>query len=160
MTSWQLAMPAPCRFLSANHRHHWALEAQLVKEWREAAHWHAKRAKLPHLAACHIEATLRFPDRRRRDAGNYAPTLKAVVDGLVDYGLLPDDRHELLTGPDLRIGEPIIRRGGGLRIDGEVVLLITEREALPPAAGDVAGSLERRTAGEQQLPEPASASTT
>ena len=33
-------------------------------------------------------------DRRRRDPHNFAPTLKHVIDGLVDAGLWPDDTPE------------------------------------------------------------------
>jgi hypothetical protein len=47
------------------------------------------------------------------------PTLKAAIDGLVDYGLLPDDTNAHLIGPDLRQG------GKG---DPAIVLTITELE--------------------------------
>jgi crossover junction endodeoxyribonuclease RusA len=85
---------------------------------------HARFAKLPRLAKAHILAELRFPNRIRRDAHNYYPTLKAIVDGLVDYGLLPDDSTEYLDGPDIRLGAPVPqpRYGHG----GEVVLTIRE----------------------------------
>ena len=46
-------------------------------------------------------------DRRRRDPSNWMPTQKAMIDGLVDYGLVPDDcppfvteRMPLLLPPD------------------------------------------------------------
>ncbi len=79
---------------------------------------HAQRVHLPKLRRAHILAELRFGDNRRRDPHNYYPTLKAIVDGLVDYGLLPDDSHEYLIGPDVRYG-PIVK---GL---GEIALTIT-----------------------------------
>ena len=34
------------------------------------------------------------------------PTLKALVDGLVDAHLIPDDDWKHLIGPDVRMGEP------------------------------------------------------
>ena len=45
--------------------------------------------------------TLRM--QARRDLHNYMPTLKALVDGLVDAGLLPDDDARHLQGPDMRL---------------------------------------------------------
>lgn len=102
--SWSLEIPKADRWLSANQRGRPLWMASTVKVWRDAAHVHARAARLPQLGRAHILAELYFGDRRRRDVHNYYPTLKAVVDGLVDYGLLPDDADDYLTGPDLRHG--------------------------------------------------------
>ena len=40
----------------------------------------------------------------RYDPGNYYPTAKAILDGIVDAGILPDDSHEYLDGPHLHHG--------------------------------------------------------
>jgi crossover junction endodeoxyribonuclease RusA len=40
----------------------------------------------------------------RWDPNNLWPTVKAAVDGIVDAGLLVDDDHEHLVGPDMRRG--------------------------------------------------------
>lgn len=54
-------------------------------------------------------------NNRSYDAGNLAPTAKAIVDGLVtDYGLLPDDSNEHVIGPDMRPGEK--RKQAGITI--------------------------------------------
>lgn len=37
--------------------------------------------------------------------GTSTPTAKAIVDGLVDAGVIPDDSNEWVTGPDMRAGE-------------------------------------------------------
>jgi hypothetical protein len=103
-----ITLMAPCSLLSANDRRHWAVQRKLVKAWRDMAHWQAKADKLPPLPVpVRIVATVHRPDRtqRRWDAGNYAPTAKAIVDGLVDAGLLPDDANRYVTGPDMRAGE-------------------------------------------------------
>ncbi len=102
--SWTLVVPKPDRWLSANQRDHFMRRSSSVKVWRDAAHVLARAAKLPQLHRAHIVAELYFGDRRRRDVHNYYPTLKAMVDGLVDYGLLPDDADDYLVGPDLRLG--------------------------------------------------------
>jgi hypothetical protein len=45
------------------------------------------------------------PSRRRYDPNNVWPTIKAACDGaLVDTGLIPDDDHEHMLGPDMRHG--------------------------------------------------------
>jgi len=60
-----------------------------------------------------IEVVYQFPvnDRlrrptgaKRRDAANWHPTTKCLVDGLVRGGVLPDDNDEWVEGPDNRLG--------------------------------------------------------
>lgn len=119
MTSWQLHINRPAEWLNLNQRLHWGEKSRRTHQWRQATRLYARAAKLPRgLERVCIEAFLHFPDRRRRDAGNWSPTVKACVDGLVDYGLIPDDSDANLIGPDLRTGEPH-------RV-GQVVLTIEE----------------------------------
>lgn len=125
MSEWEVTIPAPAPWLNANDRQHWRAKAGRVAVWRDAGHTYAKVHRLPKLGAAYIIAHLRFPDRRRRDAANYQPTLKAIVDGLVDYGLIPDDSTKHLDGPDIRIGEPIPQVVKGLGW-GNVVLTIRQ----------------------------------
>lgn len=50
---------------------------------------------LPAVGPVHVEATLRFPDRRRRDSENFRVLLsKALGDALVNGGWLVDDTDE------------------------------------------------------------------
>lgn len=117
---WSVAIPAPAPWLSANQRHKRRPDV-IIRAWREAGLVHARRVHLPKLQRVHVLAVLCFPDRRRRDPHNYYPTLKALVDGLVDYGLVPDDSHQFLVGPDVRLGAVLAGRGLG-----EVVLTVTD----------------------------------
>lgn len=113
-----LEFPAPADWLNANQRarHRWQTKERRL--WRDAAYTWAHAQKLPkNLAKVHITATLSFTDRRRRDVGNYSPTLKAVVDGLVDYGLIPDDNDKHLIGPDLRLGDLATAAVGWVALD-------------------------------------------
>ena len=119
--SWTVTIPAPAPWLSANHRRDLRRQTPDRRAWRDAGLVHARRVHLPKLEKVHIVAELRFTTARRRDPHNYYPTLKALVDGLVDYGLIPDDSHEYLIGPDLRYGP--LADGKGY---GEVVLTIAE----------------------------------
>lgn len=114
VTSWTLEIVAPCEWINANGRDHWRVRNQRTQLWRNAAHVYAQQARLPRSRLDHItiEALLHFRDNRHRDAHNYMPTLKAIVDGLVDHGLIRDDSTEHLTGPDIRMG--------GQRVEGRV----------------------------------------
>jgi hypothetical protein len=51
-----------------------------------------------------IVATIYKPRGGRWDPNNYAGTTKALVDGLVSAGLLADDDHTHVVGPDHRYG--------------------------------------------------------
>ncbi len=89
-------------YLNSNRvRHHYDT-GRLVKEWRENAKGAALAAKLPTLQRAHVFAYVQFRDGRRHDAGNWYPTAKACVDGMIDAGLLPDDADAHLVGPDMR----------------------------------------------------------
>ncbi|MCW2785213.1 MAG: hypothetical protein JWP74_1730 [Marmoricola sp.] len=101
MTTIQFAPPA--KFINANDRKHWRTEAKTTKTWREAAATECKRANLPAFdVPVRIVIAYRFPDNRRRETSNLQPTSKAICDGIVDSGVITDDRDELVTGPDNR----------------------------------------------------------
>lgn len=119
--TWTVTIPAPARWLSANQRVDLRRQTPDRRAWRTAGQEHARAAALPHLQRVHIVAELRFRDRRRRDPHNYYPTLKALVDGFVDFGLIPDDSHQYLVGPDIRGSELTSREG-----QGEVIVTITD----------------------------------
>lgn len=105
MRTWTVELPAGIPLLTANQRPHWRARARLTKTIREAAYWSAKASKVPSLVCAHITVDYRPVDRRRRDPGNWAPSAKAAVDGLVDAGILPDDDAHHLVGPDMRLGD-------------------------------------------------------
>lgn len=68
---------------------------QIVQEWRTAAYWAAVNLRLPAFAWVEIEAKPVLPNRQHvQDLGNCLPSVKAVVDGLVDYGMIPDDTDQ------------------------------------------------------------------
>ncbi|MFB7440207.1 hypothetical protein ACFC01_17920 [Streptomyces mirabilis] len=54
----------------------------------------------------------------RFDPPNWYPTFKAMVDGLVDAGMLEDDDHTRVIGPDMRPGTKVP--------GGRIVLVIQE----------------------------------
>ena len=93
--------------LTANQRLHWARKARATAYLRQLARHHARAFVVTeglHLDRAHALVELTFPDPgRRRDAANWHPTVKALLDGIVDSGLLADDDRKHLDGPDLRI---------------------------------------------------------
>lgn len=93
-----IELPWARPLLSLNDRPHPLRRAECVKTMRETAHILAKANNLPR-DKTHVIVTLfwRPPDNRRRDAENPIPVLKALCDGLVDYGLVPDDTPDFMT---------------------------------------------------------------
>lgn len=98
-----LTIPAPCQFINSNQRLHRMAQAKLTKTWREASAAAAYGVK-PFQPPVHITAHIWKPRAGRYDPNNLAPTTKAIVDGLVDAGLLADDSVDFVIGPDHRHG--------------------------------------------------------
>ena len=69
--------------------------AKLVAEVRCDAGWVVKGARIPACARVTVGLVYVPAVRRKRDGGeNYADTLKAAIDGVVDAGVVPDDTPE------------------------------------------------------------------
>jgi hypothetical protein len=72
--------------------------------WRARAHSAARNTPLvPWARVC---VFYRFPTNHRREVANLQPTSKAIIDGLVDAGVVPDDNDNHIVGPDNR-REPV-----------------------------------------------------
>lgn len=107
---WTLDVPIghPQQLMTANQRRgHWGGRHKATKTWRQLAgvqaHNAVVRGDIPrNLTGVHLVMTFAWPDQRRRDVANLAPTAKALVDGLVDAKVLVDDSDRHITGPDLR----------------------------------------------------------
>lgn len=91
MTSRTLRFDWPQPPLTANQRLHWRTRARLTSDVRQAAAWQAAASKFPQTTRLDVSLTWVVKDKRRRDADNIVPTLKALCDGLVDAGIVPDD---------------------------------------------------------------------
>jgi crossover junction endodeoxyribonuclease RusA len=75
-----------------NHRAH----ARAVREVRIVAMREAVYAGVPSLRSCQVALTWYVTTAGRRDAVNLAAVLKAMQDGLVDAGVVPDDAPDLM----------------------------------------------------------------
>ena len=76
--------------ITANKSYHWRAKAKLTKEIRQATKLLAHL--IPALGKIHVSLVWVVKDHIRRDGGeNVAPTLKPMIDGLVDAGVVVDD---------------------------------------------------------------------
>ncbi|MFH9826757.1 hypothetical protein [Streptomyces bobili] len=116
-----IALPAGLRLLNANWRIHKHEIAKLTGRIRAATRDAVQECPAlmdglaaakpgPLLERAHILGVFCPPDRGRRDPANYYPAFKAAVDGLVDAGLVEDDDHTRVVGPDMRLGK-VVKRG-------------------------------------------------
>jgi hypothetical protein len=98
-----LTFHAPTVPLSINRAHqlHWAARRRLTDPWRDMATVLMRqviRGRWVNVRPVTIQVDLPFRTRGRRDPHNYVGTVvKAVVDGLVTGGLIPDDTPEWAT---------------------------------------------------------------
>jgi hypothetical protein len=103
VVSTTIVLDPPADFINANQRLHYRKRNELTQAWREAGKAALEALFEPyHYPRAHIVCAIRFPTNIRRDVGNWYPTAKAIVDGLVDANLLPDDNDAHLIGPDMR----------------------------------------------------------
>lgn len=123
--TWTLTFAAPAPWINANKRYK-RRPTEEIRTWRQSANRYAAAGKLPRgLTEVAVDAEVRFPaDGRKRDAHNYFPTVKACVDGLVDYGLIPNDHREHLAATSIVEGAPIPKRP--FQPPGEITLTIRE----------------------------------
>lgn len=120
-----LALPPGLKLLNANQRVHYRVRAEQTAAIRGAAREaclaHPQlRADLaiagqaPVLQHAWILGVIHPGSRRRLDPANLYPSFKAAIDGVVEAGVLDDDDHEHVLGPDMRLGHVV--RGGQLAL--------------------------------------------
>lgn len=121
--SFTITLPAGLQLLNANQRLHHAPKGKRTAAIRAAAHEAvtedadlmaalADAKPGPLFQRVHVLGILCPPKNDRRDPANWYPSFKAAVDGIVDAGLLDDDDHTRVVGPDMRLGPKV--KGGQL----------------------------------------------
>lgn len=96
--AWRLQLSGRRPPLSLNDRMHWAARAKITKRIRAEVASRARSLGLPTgLEHVHTQLIWLAPDARRRDEDNLVATAKPAWDGLVDYGLVPDDHPLYMT---------------------------------------------------------------
>lgn len=124
LTSATLTVRAPDNLLTVNRErtlnHH--VRADIVRAWRRAAMVRANEQRIPPFAW--VELTVRLTQARGvlADAGSHYPVVKAIVDGLVDAGVLADDGPEYVRRID---------QHPPTRDRSEVVTVVLRGEAAP-----------------------------
>ena len=120
---WTLHLPWKSPPLSLNQRMHWAVKARLTKQVRLVGFAKARASKIPDLEKCSVELVWFVNTKHRRDTINPMLTLKALVDGLVDAEVIPDDSHEYVqTQVRIEYVPKSVRQAG-------LVLVVRERRA-------------------------------
>lgn len=97
-----LEFDQPDEQLTLNDRHHRIKNAKIVKAWRERVYWAACQERATPSARRvkgHAQVQVIFPvtTHTRRDPHNWMPTVKAIIDGLTDANLWPDDNSDHVT---------------------------------------------------------------
>jgi crossover junction endodeoxyribonuclease RusA len=111
VTEWTVDLPYRTPPLSLNHRLHRMAEYRIKKQLKDDAIKLARYNHLPvALPSAHIQLNYRPPTAGRHDEDNLMATLKPLIDGLVSYGLVLDDRSEVVSA-DCKIVRPAQRPG-------------------------------------------------
>ena len=132
---------APPAWLTANARHLWPERARRMKVLRHLTRVHARSLPLhPVTGPVVVTAQATYRAGRGIDADNIQPTVKAVLDGLTDAGIWPDDSGQHVAAvtylPAVR--DPSLQRGfHGLRVAITPSLSLIEAitATLNPAGG-------------------------
>lgn len=92
----------PAVWLTANQRLHWSTRMRRTRMLRSLAASEARitGAAGKRLGASTVTAMIGYPTQTRADPANAAPTVKAIIDGLVDARVWDDDDH---THPQRRL---------------------------------------------------------
>lgn len=99
LPTYEIDLPWTAPPLNLNQRGHWQTRARKIREVRDAACILVKASPLGRSGPLgKVRVTLNYipRDRRVRDVENPVSTLKACCDGLVDAGLVRDDRPEFM----------------------------------------------------------------
>jgi len=93
MTTLAIGVPRAL-LISANDRLNWYEKARRTAWLRTLGR---ARILAAHPWPVTLTVTVTYPPlARRRDASNLAPTVKGLLDGIVDAGLLPDDNDRVV----------------------------------------------------------------
>lgn len=123
---WRVDLPwtAPPLTLNPPRHGHYMVRARLVKQVRATARVLVRAAGVPPLERVAVELHYRPRDRRRRDAINLTATLKALEDGVVDAGVVPDD-VERFSAPTMPVLDDVLPGAPGV-----LYMLLRELEPL------------------------------
>lgn len=79
------------QIISANDRLHHMVRASRSSAIRQRGLIAGRNSNVKLSPPVTLHSHIGWPDKRRRDRSNMAPTIKAYLDGVVSAGVLPDD---------------------------------------------------------------------
>ncbi|MFF2571138.1 hypothetical protein [Streptomyces sp. NPDC058084] len=123
--TWHIELPTGLTLMTSNERLYHLQRSDRTRALRQAARIATQVARVPHLERAYVTCYLRARDRRRRDPGNWYPSAKAALDGIVDAGVLTDDDATRLLGPDMRLGDV-------LKTGPQLLLVVTDLTQMDP----------------------------
>lgn len=121
MRSWLLELPQT-KPMSLNDRMIWPVKAKVTKEYVDTTIVLAKAAKIPALERCSVLLVYGPRDTRTRDPLNLVQTLKAVEDGLVRAGVVPDDNPLYVES----VMPVVLEKGPANSRGGRLWVMVTE----------------------------------
>jgi crossover junction endodeoxyribonuclease RusA len=130
--TYDLSFEYPTPPLSLNQRLHHLDKARRTAQIRQDTNRLGQG--IPRLGRCDVTLIWYVTDRRRRDAENPVPTLKAMCDELVTLGVVPDDTPEFMVKH-----MPVIE----WTAEGPAHMVLSVRR-LPPLADDSAATVQDR----------------
>jgi len=92
--SWLLVIPMRPTLTNAVHNMHYRKASADRKKWRAMGHHLAELAHVPPCSSIEVTCWGVYPGGRLPDPDACAPSLKGVLDGIVDAGVIPDDAGE------------------------------------------------------------------
>lgn len=109
--------------LNANQRLHWRVKAKHTKAIRTIAAFAAVKQHPAVTEPVHVLVRFSYGNRvRPHDHGNLAPTVKAIIDGLTDALIWPDDNTDWVEGPDIRINPAVLTDLGAKTVAADIFL--------------------------------------
>lgn len=88
-------------WMTSNGRYHWADRARRTRVLRAMAAAQCRRHHIHADGPVRVVAQIGYRNGRADPANGY-PTIKALIDGMTDADVWPDDDSEHVIGPDMR----------------------------------------------------------
>jgi crossover junction endodeoxyribonuclease RusA len=107
----RIELPSGMPLLNANDRTHHMTRAKRTAMIRAEAYKAAKAQPFLPFGKVRIRCIYRAPDNRKRDVVNLYPSFKAVIDGIVDAGVIKDDNDTIVKEVSFVRGENLPKKG-------------------------------------------------
>lgn len=90
--AWAFLVPDTLELINSNNRAHWAVNYRKGRELRLYGYAVSKRLKIGPLKQASVTVVVHPGARTKKfDPANWAPTAKALMDGMTDAGVWADD---------------------------------------------------------------------